>query len=110
MVMIAQVNFQVFGIASSKNIKWGTNRIYFSGSIGPEYPWLKDNIEKSPAQKAETVTAAWTLIDWDPETRVKPSVVKIFQLEAVHKFDLSGLPFQGPELALITLVVFGDYQ
>jgi len=38
------------------------------------------------------------------------NIVKIFQLEAVHKFDLSGLPFKGPELAPITLVVFGDYQ
>ena len=38
------------------------------------------------------------------------NIVKIFQLEAVHKFDLSGLPFKGPEPSPITLVVFGDYQ
>ncbi len=36
--------------------------------------------------------------------------VKIIQLELIHKFDLSGLPFKGPENALVTMAVFGDYQ
>ena len=36
--------------------------------------------------------------------------VKIIQLELIHKFDLSGLPFKGPENAPVTMAVFGDYQ
>lgn len=37
-------------------------------------------------------------------------ILKIIQLEPVHEFDLSGLPFKGPEHAPITIAVFGDYQ
>jgi hypothetical protein len=36
--------------------------------------------------------------------------VKIIQLELIHQFDISGLPFQGPENAPVTMAVFGDYQ
>lgn len=36
--------------------------------------------------------------------------LKIIQLEQVHEFDMSGLPFKGPEHAPITIAVFGDYQ
>jgi hypothetical protein len=36
--------------------------------------------------------------------------LKFIELELVHEFDVSGLPFKGPENALVTLAVFGDYQ
>ena len=36
--------------------------------------------------------------------------VKIIQLELLHKFDPSGLPFKGPGNAPVTVAVFGDYQ
>lgn len=36
--------------------------------------------------------------------------LKIIQLELIHKFDISGLPFKGAENAPVTMVVFGDYQ
>ena len=36
--------------------------------------------------------------------------LKIIQLEAIHEFDISGLPFKGPEHAPITIAVFSDYQ
>ena len=36
--------------------------------------------------------------------------LKIIQLEVIHTIDISGLPFKGPEHALATIVVFGDYQ
>jgi hypothetical protein len=37
-------------------------------------------------------------------------ILKFIELELVHEFDVSGLPFKGPENALVTLAVFGDYQ
>jgi hypothetical protein len=36
--------------------------------------------------------------------------LKIIQLELIHKIDISGLPFKGPENAPVTMAVFGDYQ
>ncbi len=37
-------------------------------------------------------------------------MVKLIQLAMVYKFDLSGLPFKGPEKAPVTIAVFSDYQ
>lgn len=36
--------------------------------------------------------------------------VTFIELESIHEFDLSGLPFKGPENAAVTIAVFGDYQ
>ena len=36
--------------------------------------------------------------------------LKFIELELVHEFDVSGLPFKGPENAAVTVAVFGDYQ
>ena len=36
--------------------------------------------------------------------------LKVIQLELIHKIDISGLPFKGPDHAPITIAVFGDYQ
>lgn len=36
--------------------------------------------------------------------------LKFIALELVYAFDVSGLPFKGPEKAPVTLAVFGDYQ
>jgi len=36
--------------------------------------------------------------------------LKVIQLELIHRIDISGLPFKGPENSLITIAVFGDYQ
>jgi hypothetical protein len=38
------------------------------------------------------------------------STLKIIQLETIYTFDVSGLPFLGPEHAPVTLAVFGDYE
>ncbi|NIQ38314.1 MAG: hypothetical protein GTN81_06975 [Proteobacteria bacterium] len=43
-------------------------------------------------------------------TSSSENTVKVIQLEEIHKFDLSGLPFKGPENAPVTLAVFSDYQ
>jgi hypothetical protein len=36
--------------------------------------------------------------------------LKFIELELVHEFDVSGLPLKGPENAVVTVAVFGDYQ
>jgi len=37
-------------------------------------------------------------------------VLQIIYLETVYKIDVMGLPFKGPQDALVTLAVFTDYQ
>jgi len=37
-------------------------------------------------------------------------ILKIIQLEVIHKIDISGLPFKGSENAPVTMAVFSDYQ
>lgn len=36
--------------------------------------------------------------------------LKVIQLERIHQFDFSGLPFLGPEEAPVIIAVFSDYQ
>jgi hypothetical protein len=36
--------------------------------------------------------------------------LKFIELELVHEFDVTGLPFRGPENAMVTVAVFEDYQ
>lgn len=43
-------------------------------------------------------------------TSLTENALKIIQLEPIHEFDISGLPFKGPEHAPITIAVFSDYQ
>ncbi|MCJ7664147.1 MAG: hypothetical protein MUO24_07875 [Desulfobacterales bacterium] len=38
------------------------------------------------------------------------NTVRIIQLEVVHKFSLSGLPYKGSKHAPVTIAVFSDYQ
>jgi pectinesterase len=58
--------------------KWSTNRVYYAGSKGPDYSWLKDNIAESPAKTAAAVTAAWTFSgQWNPESTNAPAVASV---------------------------------
>ena len=36
--------------------------------------------------------------------------LKVVQLDRIHKFDFSGLPYLGPKEAPVTIAVFSDYQ
>jgi hypothetical protein len=38
------------------------------------------------------------------------NLLKVIKLEEIYQLDLSGLPFQGPENASVTVAVFSDYQ
>lgn len=73
-IFIAQSNPQKPQPVSAM-FKWATDRVYFANSRGPDYAWLRDNIEKSPARTAATVTAAWTFSgEWDPESAAPPAI------------------------------------
>ena len=43
-------------------------------------------------------------------TSLTENTLKIIQLEPIHEFDISGLPFRGAEHAPITITVFSNYQ
>ncbi|MBZ5537515.1 MAG: hypothetical protein LAO31_16280 [Acidobacteriia bacterium] len=60
--------------ARNYEMKWGEGRVYFADNKAPDYPWLKDNIENSPAKVKTAVTAAWTFSGWDPESET-PAVI-----------------------------------
>jgi len=90
-IFIAQSNPQKPQPVSAM-FKWATDRVYFAGSKGPDYPWLKDNIETSPAKTASAVTAAWTFSgDWDPENTLAPTVTGVSRVN-----DLVSVTFSEP--------------
>jgi len=43
-------------------------------------------------------------------TSSSQNLVKIIQLDVVHKIDVSGLPYKGAANAPVTIAVFSDYQ
>lgn len=66
--------------AKDYKFKWPTDRIYFAGCKGPDYPYLKDNIAKSAAKTAATVTAEWTFRgQWNPESTAAPYITGVSQ-------------------------------
>lgn len=75
--------------AKGYEMQWGEGRIYFAGSKGPDYPWLKDNIEASPAKTPQQVTAAWTFGDWDPESTTGPTITRVEHDETELKITFS---------------------
>jgi hypothetical protein len=44
---------------------WG-ERVYFAGSIGPDYAWLRNNIATSDAMSKDQVTLDWVFPTWKP--------------------------------------------
>jgi len=60
--------------AKNYGMKWGEDRIYFAANTGPNYPWLKDNLQDSPARNAASVTAQWVFPQWDPENASGPQM------------------------------------
>lgn len=75
--------------AKGYQMQWGEGRIYFAGSKGPQYGWLKDNIEMSPAQSPQKITAAWSFGDWDPESGIAPIIRSVEQAGTELKLTFS---------------------
>lgn len=73
----------------SAMFKWPTDRVYFANARGPAYPWLKDNIDRSPAKTAAAITAAWTFFgEWDPENDEPPVVTALASSEGMLQVTL----------------------
>jgi pectinesterase len=67
---------------TSAMFKWATDRVYFAQARGPAYPWLRDNLNQSPAKSAAVISAAWTFSgEWDPEDPAPPAVRTVTWLE-----------------------------
>ena len=83
-------------------MKWEEGRIYFADNQAPNYPWLKNNIEQSPARTKTTVTAEWTLPGWNPEGTSAPRVVQVERTNGrvLAKFNESVTVHGVPALAL----------
>jgi type 1 fimbria pilin len=92
--------------------KWATDRIYFANSKGPDYPWLKDNIEKSPAKTASVVTAAWTFSgEWDPESTQPPAITGISRANDMISVRFSeSVTVKGKPTLTLTDAKTADYQ
>ncbi len=67
--------------AKGYEMQWGEGRVYFGGNKAPMYPWLRDNLNTSRAKSGERVTSEWTLPDWNPESRQRPTVVRIERID-----------------------------
>ncbi|MGB7623879.1 MAG: pectinesterase family protein [Terriglobia bacterium] len=63
--------------ARNYEMKWGEGRIYFADNKAPNYAWLGDNLETSPAKVKTAVTAAWTFPEWDPESKTHAVITRI---------------------------------
>lgn len=60
--------------AKNYEMKWGEGRVYFADNEAPDYPWLKNNLELSPAKSKAEVTAAWTFPEWNAEGNAAPVI------------------------------------
>jgi pectinesterase len=63
--------------ARNYEMKWGEGRVYFADNKAPNYPWLRNNLEKSPAKVKTAVTAAWTFPGWNPESEITAAITRI---------------------------------
>jgi len=43
-------------------------------------------------------------------TSSRKNALQVIRFETIYKFDLTGLPFKGPQEASVTVAVFDDYQ
>lgn len=75
------------------------------------YSTLEDKISKGiPVDKAFDTLSYSAQNNTLILSSQSEKTIKIIELELIHTFDLSDLPFKGPENAPVTIAVFGDYQ
>jgi hypothetical protein len=66
--------------------------------------------ERVPVDKDFDRIASLPRADMVTITSSTKKALQIILLESVYKFDVSSLPFKGPQDASVTIVVFDDYQ
>ena len=66
--------------------------------------------ERIPVDKDFDRIASLPRADMVTITSSTKKALQIILLESVYKFDVSGLPFRGPQDASVAIVVFDDYQ
>ena len=75
------------------------------------YSFLEEKItDRIPVDKDFDRIASLPRADIVTITSSTKKALQIIVLESVYKFDVSSLPFKGPQDASVTVVVFDDYQ
>ena len=70
------------------------------GTITDRIPVDKDFNRIAPLMRPDLLTL----------TSNTSKTLQVIRFETIHKMDLTGLPFKGPQEALVTVAVFDDYQ
>ena len=70
------------------------------GTITDRIPVDKDFDNIAPLTRPDLLTL----------TSSTKKTLQVVLFQAVHKMDLAGLPFKGPQDASVTIAVFDDYQ
>jgi hypothetical protein len=89
--------------ARNYDMKWGEGRIYFADLKAPAYPWLKENLARSPARTPATITAKWVFPLWDPERTNGPTIKDVRSSDTVVEviFD-ENVTVDGQPLAILS--------
>jgi hypothetical protein len=70
------------------------------GTISDRIPVDKDFDRIAPLPRPDVITI----------TSSTKKALQVIRFENIYKFDLTGLPFKGPQEASVTVAVFDDYQ
>jgi hypothetical protein len=70
------------------------------GTISDRIPVDKDFDRIAPLPRPDVITI----------TSSTKKTLQVIRFENIYKFDLTGLPFKGPQQASVTIAVFDDYQ
>ena len=70
------------------------------GTISDRIPVDKDFDRIAPLPRPDLLSLASST----------KNALQVIRFETIYKFDLTGLPFKGPQEASVTVAVFDDYQ
>lgn len=74
------------------------------------------SVPRNAIEKKIPVDGEFDRVTYSPKTHSlvlsgsSSKLLKILKLQDIHRLDLAGLPFRGPEGAPVTIAVFSDYQ
>jgi len=70
------------------------------GTLSDRIPVDKDFDRIAPLRRPDLLSL----------TSSTKKTLRVILFETIHKFDLTGLPYKGPQEARVTVAVFDDYQ